>query len=903
MITKLGLLKLSVCVAATLTALVPLRADEQVCATCGLDVSVSGDVHHRPISATGQTSASAARDAAQFQDEIYGNAFTLTVAGLPAGDYNLRLGFVETIHTNAGASVFDVTCGARPLATNLDLFAIAGQGKIYRVTAKISHESDALNGPLTLTFTARAGEARLGTFEIRDASNEVAIVSFRADDFMDASDPAFAQIPVVPGPELWRDSTQPVDARVKDLLARLSPAEKAAQMRNSAPAIPRLGLPAYDYWNECLHGVARTGPATVFPQAIGLAAAWDPPLLHDIADAIATEGRAKYNDYTARHDGDSARYYGLTYWTPNINIFRDPRWGRGQETYGEDPFLTARLGVAFIRGLQGDDPTYYKAVACAKHFAVHSGPEAERHTFNASPSERDLYETYLPQFEAAVREARVGAVMGAYNRLYDEPACSSRFLLDETLRRQWGFDGYVVSDCGAITDIYANHQTVPTAEEAAARAVQAGCDLCCGTDYNALVRALKQNRITPAEMDTALGRLFATRIRLGLFDPPGACPFARIGIEQNDTPEHAALALRAAREGIVLLKNTGLLPLDRKKIKRLAVIGGNADSVLMLEGNYHGTPSHPVTILAGIRQLAGPDIEVVAVTNLPLALTNDAGPFTNFSAALAAVKSADVVIYAGGLDADLEREEKSVPMQGFRDGDRTRIELPPPQESLLRALQATGKPVVFVNCSGSAVAMPWEVKHLPAILQAWYPGEEGGRAVAEVLFGDVNPSGRLPVTFYRSTEDLPAFTDYAMSNRTYRYFAGKPQFAFGHGLSYTRFNYSDAQLAENKITANGALKLAFTLENAGQRDGDEVVQVYFRHVNSPVAQPRESLCAFARVSVPAGQAARVNLEIPAERLRYWDPAGRKYIVAPGQYELLVGGASDEAGQKVPFQVE
>ena len=899
MITKLGLLKLSVGIAATLAALLPLRADEQVCATCGLDVSVSGDVHHRPINAAGQASASSAREAAQFRDEIYGKEFTLTVANLPAGDYSLRLGFVETVHTNAGASVFDVACGDRMLATNLDLFAVTNRAKVYRVTGKVSHEDDALNGPLTVTFTAVAGEARLGTFELRDASNDTQIVSFRADDFISASDPLFAQIPAVPGPELWRDPAQPVDARAKDLLARLSPAEKIAQMRNSAPAIPRLGVPAYDYWNECLHGVARAGNATVFPQAIGLAAMWDPPLMHDIGDVIATEGRAKHNDYAARHHGDSARFRGLTFWTPNINIFRDPRWGRGQETYGEDPFLTARLAVAFIQGLQGDDPKYYKAVACAKHFAVHSGPEAERHVFNAAPSERDLYETYLPQFEAAVREGRVGGVMGAYNSLFNEPACSSKFLLAETLRHQWGFDGYVVSDCSAITDIYANHQTVPTVEEAAARAVKAGCDLCCGMDYNALVRALKQNLITPADLDAALGRLFATRIRLGLFDPPGVCPFAQIGIDQNDTPAHAALALRAARESIVLLRNNGLLPLDRKKIHRLAVIGGNADSVRMLEGNYYGTPSQPATILAGIRQIAGPGIEVVAVTNLPLALANGAGPVTNFAAA----KSADVVIYAGGLDGNLECEEKSVPMQGFLDGDRTRIELPQPQDGLLRALRATGKPVIFVDCSGSAVGMPWEAKHLPAILQAWYPGEEGGRAVAEVLFGDVNPSGRLPVTFYASTKDLPPFEDYSMSNRTYRYFAGKPLFAFGHGLSYTTFEYTGAKLAENRTRAGGKLKLIVTVKNTGKRDGDEVVQVYFRHVDSRVAQPLKSLCAFQRVAVAAGRTADVELEIPARQLRYWDTSTKQYVVAPGRYELLIGGASDEAGRKVPFQVE
>ncbi|MGD0614894.1 MAG: glycoside hydrolase family 3 C-terminal domain-containing protein, partial [Verrucomicrobiota bacterium] len=628
--------------------------------------------------------------------------------------------------------------------------------------------------------------------------------------------------PVVGGTEFWKDPALPVETRVKDLVRRLSLSEKVSQIRNRAPAIPRLGVPAYDYWNECLHGVARSGAATVFPQAIGMAATWDLSLMHQVADTIATEARAKHNEYARTHDGDSARYYGLTFWTPNINIFRDPRWGRGQETYGEDPFLTARLAVAFIRGLQGDDPKYIKAMACAKHFAVHSGPEPERHRFNAVPPERDLYETYLPHFEAAVREGRVGAVMGAYNSVDGEPACSNPFLLTDLLRRQWGFTGHVVSDCGAIYDIFANHKTVGTPEQAAARAVKAGCDLCCGTDYNSLTRAVGEGLVTEQEIDTAVGRLLEARFRLGLFDPPAGVPYAQIPFSENDSPEHAALALRMARESIVLLKNNGLLPLDRARIKRIAVIGTNAGSVPLLLGNYNGTPSHPITILDGIKSVAGTNIEVIYDPGCPLALRKDltnAPDTTSWTRTVEAARSADVVLYVGGINSRLEGEEMPVDFDGFSGGDRTRIELPAVQTALVKALQAAGKPVVFVNCSGSAMAMPWEAENLPAIVQAWYPGEAGGRAVAEILFGNINPSGRLPVTFYRSTGDLPAFDDYSMSNRTYRYFNGQPLFAFGHGLTYTRFNYRDAALDATDVSPGGALKLTFLLANTGSGDG------------------------------------------------------------------------------------
>jgi beta-glucosidase len=880
------------------------RGDEETCAACDRKVLVTGGFQHGRGHESLVIEGAPRRGEEAFREEIYGTNFSVTVPNLPAGKYTAVIGLAEVDFLDAGQRAFDIACGNQMLASNLDVFAAAGgAGKVLLLTKQIDFPGDALRGPLTLNFIGRTNAAKLNTFELRDA-NGVSVISLRAADLVDAGDAAALKIPAVTGPEIWKDTSQPTDVRVKDFVGRLSLAEKIQEMRNGAAAIPRLGIPAYDYWSECLHGVARAGTATVFPQAIGMAATWDTLLIHDEADVIATEARAIHNDYVARHNGNSARYYGLTFWTPNVNIFRDPRWGRGQETYGEDPFLTARLDVAFIRGLQGDDPNYVKAMACAKHFAVHSGPEPLRHTFDVEPSERDFYETYLPQFEAAVREGHVGAVMGAYNSVYGEPACANPLLLTKILREQWGFTGHVVSDCGAIYDIYANHKFAGSSAEAAADAVKAGDDLCCGTDYNSLTRAVKAGLISEKQIDTAVSRLFEARFRLGLFDPPEKVPFAQIPISENDTPEHEALALQVARESIVLLKNDGVLPLDRSKIKRIAVIGANADSVPVLLGNYNGTPTQPVTILAGIKAAAGANCEVVYEPACPLALhTNATGEISveKWTKAIETAWSADVVIYVGGISPQLEGEEMKVSYDGFSGGDRTRIELPSQQTELLKALAATGKPVVFVNCSGSAIAMPWAAENLPAIVQAWYPGEQGGWAVADVLFGDANPAGRLPVTFYRSTKDLPAFENYAMSNRTYRYFNGQPEFAFGHGLSYTKFDYDAATLDKSKFTANDTAKISFTLKNSGTHDGDEVAQVYFRHVNSPQPQPRLALCGFTRIHLAQGQGARITMDIPVERFRCWDTNQKQYVVEPGDYELLVGAASDDIRLRVPLK--
>lgn len=731
-----------------------------------------------------------------------------------------------------------------------------------------------------------------------------------------------ADVPSVTGPEIWKDPSQPTDARVHDLMSRMSLQEKVSQVLANPPAIPRLGIPAYSHRNECLHGVADSGVSTAFPQAIGMAATWDTPLIHQEAEVIATEARAKHNDYVAHHNGNTGEHFGLNFYSPNINIFRDPRWGRGQETYGEDPFLTAQFGVAFIRGLQGDDPKYIKALACAKHYAVHSGPESDRHHFDAKPPERDLYETYLPAFEAAVREGHVGSAMGAYSSLYGMPCCADPFLLTDLLRKQWGFDGVVFSDGGAIGDIWAEHKYATTPAEAAAVAVKAGCDVSSGGmnppapnlaatnrpghlnngikggwAFSALTLAFTNGLISESEIDTAVAHELTARFRLGLFDPPSAVPWTNLGIDQNDTPEHRALAKKVAEESIVLLKNDGALPLRREKIKRIAVIGPNADAEKMLFGNYHGGASHVVTILQGIKELAGTNIEVAYEAGCPLALKNDNSnrPTPEMTTrAVAAANSADVVVFVGGIDSTLESEEnRRIDFQGFSGGDRTQIELPSPQENLLKALRDTGKPVIFVICSGSPMAMSWEAKNLPAIMQAWYPGEQGGQAVGEVLFGDVNPAGRSPITFYASTADLPPFDDYSMTNRTYRYFNGKPLFAFGYGLSYTKFRYASAKLNSATVEADDTIKLSFTVKNTGRRDGDEVAQVYFRHVNSSMPQPKLALCGFTRVHLAKSESKTVTLEIPAKQFRHWDTAKKSYIVEPGKYELLVGAASDD----------
>jgi beta-glucosidase len=898
----------------------PALAADETCPSCAQKVLFDGDFVHRR--SFGQNAIEGAPPGTEdnYREGIYGSNFTVTLPGLVEGRYLITIGVVESGNdsTNAGQRVFDVSVGDQTLARNLDIIAAeGGANKVHFVKGTVAHQDDTLGGPLVITFHATTGAAKMNTLEIRNAGTSASIVSLRASDLVAADDLWATQIPQIPGPVVWLDPSQPTAARLKDLIGRMSLAEKVRQMGNSAPAIhrPGLDLPAYDYWSEALHGVLTRG-VTVFPESIGNGATWDPDLVKQMGHVIGIEGRAKNNDNRAHRNGNSPRFGGLNFWSPNINLFRDPRWGRGQETYGEDTFLTSRMGVAFIQGLQGDDPKYVLALACAKHYAVHSGPESLRHVIDIYPSERDLYESYLPHFEAAVREGHVGAVMSAYNAVDGEPVASSHFLLTEILRDRWGFDGQVVSDCDAVADIWRNHRTVKTPAEAAARAVKGGTDLCCGQTYLNLLTAVRSNLISAAEIDTALGRVLESRFKLGLFDPTNMNPYLQITLAENDTDLHRQLALQMARESMVLLKNNGVLPLDRSKPSRIALFGVNAADRRVLYGNYNGTPTASVPILDGIRELAGTNIQVTYAQGCPLILRPTSGfgsqpanpqrPAELRAEAISNAANADILIYVGGINSQLEGEEGTARgaggADGFRNGDRTRIELPQVQEDFIQALYATGKPVILINCSGSPMAVPWEDEHLAAILQAWYPGEEGGRAVAETLFGDNNPGGRLPVTFYRSTQDLPAFTNYSMADRTYRYFTGKPLYAFGHGLSYTSFEYSKPALSSKRIQADGTLTVTFQIRNTGKRDGDEVAQVYFAHLNSAVAQPIKALCAFKRLHIPAGWTAQVSLDIPAERLRYWDTTKEDYTVEPGNYRLMVGAASDDIRRQLDFKV-
>jgi beta-glucosidase len=854
----------------------------------------------------------------------------------------------------------------------------------------------------------------------------------------------------------YLDTSLDFGARAADLVERMTLAEKISQLGNSAPAIERLDIPAYDWWNECLHGVAVAGIATVFPQAIGMAAGFDRSEMYNVACIISDEARAKHHE--AVRNNDRSRFKGLTFWSPNINIFRDPRWGRGQETYGEDPYLTGQMGIQFVRGLQGNDPKYLKLVSTAKHYAVHNGPEPDRHTFNAVTDVRDLWETYLPAFHDLVVTAHVYSVMGAYNRVDGESASASWMLLRDILRNQWKFDGYVVSDCGAIRDIYANHKIVNDAEEAAAIGVRRGCDLNCGGVYQRwLKEAVEKGFIDEGEIDLAVYRLMLARMKLGMFDPPEMVAYARIPYSVNDCEKHNEAALEMARKSMTLLKNNGILPLDKGKIKTIAVVGPNADSVAALRGNYNGDASNPITILEGIRRAVGNEVEVLYSQGCPLAedvgqaaypvvaskylfttdqtgrqvhglkgdyyrgtdlegkpvLTRidsqikmdwrhgsptatelaqglltpekavgadnfsvrwtgqllapvsgeyklgvisddgcrlyldgkkiadgwsrhamesfvadvtlqegkryditieyyeeslDAGihfvwlgpesetfPRDTIQRAIGDVSKADVVIFVGGLDATVEGEEMRLQAEGFERGDRTKIELPAVQLETLKAMQKTGKPVVFVLLSGSAIAFGGLENDLPAILMAWYPGQRGGDAVADVLFGEYNPAGRLPVTFYTSTDELGDFRDYYMAGgkgKTYRYYKGKPLYPFGHGLSYTTFDYANLKVTPDSVKANEAVTVKVDVTNSGGRDGEEVVQLYVRDMESTLPMPVKQLRGFERIALKKGEKKTVTFTLkPSEDMRYYDAQQQAYRVEPGAFEIQLGASS------------
>jgi beta-glucosidase len=847
---------------------------------------------------------------------------------------------------------------------------------------------------------------------------------------------------------VYRDPTRPIEERVDDLISRMTLEEKISQMVHDAPAIERLEIPKHNWWNECLHGVGRAGVATVFPQAIGLAATWNTALMHQVAAVTSDEARAKHHEAARR--GIREIYTGLTFWSPNINIFRDPRWGRGQETYGEDPYLTAVMGVAFVKGIQGDDPRHLKLVATPKHYAVHSGPESERHQFDARVDERDMRETYLPAFEACVREAKAVSVLGAYNRTNGEPCCASPTLLGKILRQEWGFggpsgsEGYVVSDCEAIRDIYAHHQVVDTPEQAAALAVEHGCELNCGEVYPALLKAVEQGLISEEIIDRAVRRLFTVRFRLGMFDPPEQVAYAQIPYEIIDSPEHRALALQAARESMVLLKNDGdSLPLS-KDLKSIAVIGPNADDLQVLLGNYNGTPAQAITPLEGIRRAIAPStrlyyaqgcniadgvppLQVIPTAHLRpvdagvnmtgLTVTyydnpkfegkpvlsqidrvvdfvwKDTTPLTgqwgnHFSArwtgflvppksgvyklgvdgfseyrlyldgdlivayrdihhpvlqaqeveleggrfypirldyvnrgldpqvrlvwsvpgtnaiadSVAVAQKAEVVVAILGLSPTLEGEEMPVHIPGFAGGDRTDIELPQPQEELLKRIHALGKPVVLVLLNGSALAVNWAAEHVPAIVEAWYPGQAGGEAIADVLFGDYNPGGRLPVTFYRSVEDLPPFEDYRMaSGRTYRYFEGESLFPFGYGLSYTTFAFENLRIGQSEVEARASIAVSVDVTNSGERAGDEVIQLYTRHSAALVPHPIRELKGFKRISLQPGERRVVTFTLSTDQLAVWNEA-RQWVVQPGMVEVMVGDSSQHLPLSRTFEI-
>jgi beta-glucosidase len=672
----------------------------------------------------------------------------------------------------------------------------------------------------------------------------------------------------------FRDPNLPTEARIDDLISRLTLDEKIAQLMHDAPAIERLDIPQYNWWNECSHSVARAGVTTVFPQSIGLAATFNTDLMAQIASVIGDEARAKHHE--SARQGVRIMYTGLTCWSPNINIFRDPRWGRGQETYGEDPFLTAQLAVVHIKALQGNDSRYLKAAGCAKHYAVHSGPEADRHRFNAITNERDLWDTYLPAFEACVKEADVEIVMTAYNRTNGEACSASARLLQHILRDQWGFEGHVVSDCGAVDDIYMYHGNAPDAATASAIALNAGCDLNCGETYAALGQAVEQGMVSETTIDLALRRLLRTRYKLGMFDPEEQVHYAQTPYSIVCSPPHSQLALQAARESLVLLKNENrFLPLDAKKLKTIAVIGPNADDVPALLGSYFGTPVDPVTPLCGLREQLEPGVQVLYAQGCPIK-----GAAIDYTEAVNVAQQADLVILVLGLSQLLEGEEGET--AGV--GDRIHIDLPPVQEALLHAIDAVGKPIVLVLLNGSPLAVTWAHDHVPAILEAWYPGQAGGTAIAEVLFGDYNPGGRLPITFPKSVDQLPPFESYDMTGRTYRYMREEPLYPFGYGLSYTEFSYRELSIAQDGENVD----VSVSVENIGDRPGDEVTQLYISDVEASAPVPKHHLAGFQRVHLKPGESHRLIFSLPPRQFTLVTDDGQR-VLEPGLFRISVGG--------------
>ena len=678
--------------------------------------------------------------------------------------------------------------------------------------------------------------------------------------------------------------------RAAELVSKMTLKEKISQMLSWAPAIERLGIPAYNWWSEGIHGVGRAGTATVFPQAIGMAAAFDPDMMHKVGEPVGVEARGKYN--MCRSYGDRDIYKGLTVWAPNINIFRDPRWGRGHETYGEDPYLTSRLGVNFVEGMQGDDPDYLQAAACAKHFAVHSGPEDQRHYFNAEVNQQDLWETYLPAFRALVEEAGVEAVMGAYNRTNGEPCCGSKTLLKDILRGKWHFQGHVTSDCWAIKDFHEGHMVTDGPVDSVSLAVNNGCDLNCGNLYVYLEQAVAEGKVKEETIDECVTHLFTTRFKLGMFDEDDKVPYNKLGHDAVDTAASKAFNLEVAEKILVLLKNKdNILPLDKSKLKSIAVVGPNADSRKALVGNYEGTASRYFTVLDGLHEYLGDDVQIRYSEGCHLyadKLNGLAQEGELISEVKGVCAESDVVICCLGLDSGLEGEEGDQGNQ-FASGDKPNLNLPGHQEEILRVCLDSGKPVIVVVLSGSALAINTAENEAAAVLQAWYPGAMGGLAVARALFGEVNPQGKLPVTFYHSDADLPSFTDYAMKGRTYRYIETEPLYPFGYGLSYTRFTFNDAAVSAGTAGPDG-VDVSVTVRNEGSRAGTETVEVYVK-AERP-GTPNAQLKGLAKVSLQPGEEQRVTVHLPLAALALCDEAGVSQVL-PGDYTLWVGGSQPD----------
>lgn len=693
----------------------------------------------------------------------------------------------------------------------------------------------------------------------------------------------------------FQNPEKPIDARIDDLIRRLSLEEKAALMLYNSPAIDRLGIPAYNWWNESLHGLARAGRATVFPQAIGLAASFDENLMLRVATAISDEARAKHNAALAK--GSRQQYTGLSFWSPNVNIYRDPRWGRGQETYGEDPFLTAKLGVAYVRGMQGDDPHWLKTAACAKHFVVHSGPEALRHSFNAQADEVDFHETYTPAFKALV-EAGVESVMCAYNQVNGEPCCGSLSLLTGLLRRTWHFQGHIVSDCWALEDFIGFQKIVDNGVDAAVLALKAGVNLNCGVNYKFIPQAVRQGKMTEKSLDDRLRPLLRTRFRLGLFDEPDPTPYQNLCPDLVNGPEHRRLALEAARRSIVLLQNRGgVLPLRPAKLQKLNLTGPTMADTHALLGNYNGLSGDLVTFMEGIVHRL--DIGTV-VDYAPGTLLTGKGIFGGFFQA----EEADAIIAAIGNTSLLEGENGDALLSDF-GGDRRGIALPGNQVELIRRLREKipGKPLIVVVTGGGAVDLREVCTLADAVLFAWYPGEQGGNALADILFGQTSPSGRLPVTFYAQTDDLPAFEDYSMDNRSYRFFRGRPLFPFGHGLSYASFSYDDLTVRQENEKAGRELRIEVTVKNSGAMAGEEVVQLYVvkpaRHRRNPI----RSLCGFQRVFLEPGEHKRVVMRVALQGLTAWDAEKKDFALTKGDYRFDVGPNSADVNVSATLELK